>query len=107
MLDGTPECPQEQPHKSGMTLMSPKECEIIWCNPNQFEITPESPVLDLVQSPIPHPTRQVACLTLGTTEIPRYTSLKSRVTPGSAQELEESSMDAMSSGEESRFPGFY
>ena len=65
MLDGTPESPQEQPHKSRMTLMSPKECEIIWCKPNQFEVTPENPVLDLVQFPIPHPTRQVACLTLG------------------------------------------
>ena len=65
MLDGTPESPQEQPHKSRMTLMTPKECEIICCNPNQFEITPKSPVLDLVQSCIPHPTRQVARLTLG------------------------------------------
>ena len=65
MLDGIPESPQEQPHKSRMTLMSPKETEIFQCNPNQFEMTPESPVLDLVQSPIPHPTREVACLTLG------------------------------------------
>ena len=65
LLDGTPESPQEQPHKSRMTLMSPKECEIVWCNTNQFEMTPDSPVLDLVQSPFPHPTRQVACLTLG------------------------------------------
>ena len=65
MLDGTPESPQEQPHKSRMTLMSPKECEIVQCNPNQFEMTPDSPVLDVMQSPFPHPTRQVACLTLG------------------------------------------
>ena len=63
--DGTPDSPQEQPHKSRRTLMLLKECEIIWCNPNQFEITPEYSVLDLVQSPIPHSTRQVACLTLG------------------------------------------
>ena len=65
LLDGIPESPHEQPRKSRMTLMSPKECEIIWCNPNQFEMTPKYPVLDRVQSPIPHPTRQVACLTLG------------------------------------------
>ena len=65
MLDGTPESPQEQPHKSRMTLMSPKECEMVQCNPNQIKMTPGSSVLDLVQSPIPHPTRQVACLTLG------------------------------------------
>ena len=63
MLDGIPESPQEQPHKSRMTVMSPKESEIVQCNPNQIEMTPESPVLDIVQSPIPHPTREVACLT--------------------------------------------
>ena len=65
LLDGIPESPQEQPHKSRMTLMSPKESEIVQCNRNQFEMTPESRVFDLVQSPIPHPTREVACLTLG------------------------------------------
>ena len=65
MLDGIAESPQEQPHKSRMTLMSTKESETVQCNPNQFEMTPESPVLDLVQSPISHPTRDVACLTLG------------------------------------------
>ena len=65
LLDGSPESPQEQPHMSRMTLMSPRECEIVQCNANQFELTPESPVLDVVQSPFPHPTRQVACLTLG------------------------------------------
>ena len=65
LLDETPESPQEQPHKSRMTLMSPKEYEIVWCNPNQFEMMPDSPVLDIVQSPFPHRTRQVACLTLG------------------------------------------
>ena len=56
--------PQEQPHKSRMTLMSPKESEIVQCKPNQFEMTPESPVLEIVQAPITHPTREVACLTL-------------------------------------------
>ena len=65
LLDGTPESPQEQPHNSRMTLMSPKECEIARCNPKQFEMTPDCHVLDLMQSPVPHPTRQVACLTLG------------------------------------------
>ena len=64
LLDGNPESPQEQPHNSRMTLMSPKQCEIVRSNPNQFEMTPESAVLDLVQSRIPLPTRQVACLNL-------------------------------------------
>ena len=53
LLDGTPESPQEEPHKSRMTLMSPKECEMVQCNPNQIKMTPDSPVLDLVQSSIP------------------------------------------------------
>ena len=65
MLDGTLESSQEKPHKSRMTLMSPKECEIFRCNPNQFQMTPDSPVLDLVQSTFPRPTIQVAILTLG------------------------------------------
>ena len=65
LLDGIPESPLEEPHMSRMTLMSPNECEIVWCNPKPFKMMPNSPVLDLVQSPVPHPTRQVACLTLG------------------------------------------
>ena len=67
LLDETPESPQEHPHKSRMTLISPKECEIVRCNTNQLEMMPDSPVLDLEKSPIPHHTRQVACLTLGNT----------------------------------------
>ena len=47
LLDGNTESPQEHPHKSRMTLMSPKEREIVWCNPNQLEMIPDSPVLDL------------------------------------------------------------
>ena len=37
-LDGTPESPQEHPNKSQMTLMSPKECEMVQCIPHQLEI---------------------------------------------------------------------
>ena len=37
LLDGTPESPQEHCHKSRMTLMSPQECEIARCTPNQDE----------------------------------------------------------------------
>ena len=70
LLDGTPESPQEHPHKSQMTLMSPKECEIVQCIPNQIEMMPDSPLLDLDKSPFPHHTRHAACLTLGNTEIP-------------------------------------
>ena len=65
MLDGIPESPQEHPHKSRMTLMSPKECEIVRCNTNQLKMMPDTPVFDLEQSPIPYHTRQVARFTLG------------------------------------------
>ena len=65
LIDGTPESPQEHPHKSRMTLISPKECEIFQCIPNQLEMTADSPLLDLEKTPVPHHTRQVACRTLG------------------------------------------
>ena len=65
LLDGNAESTKEHPHKFRMTLMSPKECEIVRCIPNQLEMPPDSPLLDLEQSPVPHHTRQVACLTLG------------------------------------------
>ena len=64
MLDGTRESPEEHPPKSRMTLMSPKECEIVRCITNQLEMTPDCPVWDLEQSPLPHNTRTVAFLTL-------------------------------------------
>ena len=54
---------QENPHKSRMTLMSPKKCEIVPCIPNQLKMKPDLPVLDLEQSPVPHQTREVACIT--------------------------------------------
>ena len=65
LLDGTPESLQEHPQKSRMTLMSQKDCEIVCSIPNQFEMMPDSAILDLEQSPFPRHTRQVACLTLG------------------------------------------
>ena len=65
LLDGNAESTKEHPHKSRMTLMSPKECEIVWCIPNQLGMLHDSPVLDLEQSPAPNHTRQVACLILG------------------------------------------
>ena len=36
LLDGTTESPPEIPHKSRKTLMSPQECEIARCSPNQL-----------------------------------------------------------------------
>ena len=43
LLHGTPESPQEHPHKYRRTLMSPQEREIARCTANQLEMTPNSP----------------------------------------------------------------
>ena len=40
--------------------MSPQECEIAWCSPNQLEMMTDSPALASEQSPVPHDTEQVA-----------------------------------------------
>ena len=58
LLDGTLESTPEHPHMSRRTLMSPQECEITWCSPNQLKIMPDSPALAPVQFPVPHHTRQ-------------------------------------------------
>ena len=55
-LDGTPESPQEHPHKSRMTMISPKEREIFHCIPNQHEMSPESP--HWIYSHLPFPIIQ-------------------------------------------------
>ena len=60
MLDGTTDSPPEIPHKSSRTLMSPQECEIDRCSPNQLEMTTNSPALAPEQCPGPHHTGQVA-----------------------------------------------
>ena len=65
MLDGTPESPPEVSHKARRTLMSPQECEIAWCSPNQLEMMSNSPALTSEQCPVPHHTRQLAWLPLG------------------------------------------
>ena len=65
MLDGTTESPAEIPHKTRITLMSPKECEIDRGSPNQLEIMPDSPALAREQCPVPHHTGQLAWLPFG------------------------------------------
>ena len=65
LLDGTTECPPEIPPKSRRTLMSPQECEIARCTPNQLKMTTGSPALASEQSPVPHHTGQVERLPLG------------------------------------------
>ena len=37
-LQGTKENPQEHCHNKRRTLMSPKECKIDWCTPNQLKM---------------------------------------------------------------------
>ena len=64
-LDGTTESPPEVPHKSRRRLMSPQECEIARCSPNQLEMMTNSPALASEQCPIPHCTEQFGWLPLG------------------------------------------
>ena len=65
MLDGTTVSPPDVPHKSRRTLMSPQECQIAQCSPNQIEMMTNSPALASEQCPIPHHTGQLACIPLG------------------------------------------
>ena len=65
MLEGTTESRPEFPHKSRRKLMSPQECEIARCSPNQLEMTTSSPALASAQCPVPHHTGQLARLPLG------------------------------------------
>ena len=45
--------------------MSPQECEKARCNPNQLEMTTNSPALVSEQYPVPHQPGQLAWLPLG------------------------------------------
>ena len=65
MLDGTKESPPEVPNKSRRTLMSPQECQIARCSPNQLEMTTNPPALASEQCPIPDHTGRLAWLPLG------------------------------------------
>ena len=65
LLDGTKESRPEVPNKSRRTLMSPQECEIARCSPNQLETMNSSPALASEQCPLPHHTGHLAWLPLG------------------------------------------
>ena len=65
LLDRTTESPPKFPHKSRRTLMSPQECEIARCSPNQLEMMTNSPALASEQFPVPNHTEQLAWLPLG------------------------------------------
>ena len=65
MLDGTKESPPEGPNKSRRTVMSPQECQIPRCSPNQLEMTTISPALASEKCPIPDHTGRLAWLPLG------------------------------------------
>ena len=69
MLDGTTESPPEIPHKSRRTLMSPQECQIARCSPNQLEMVTNSPALASEQCPFPHHTGKLAWLPLGNSRV--------------------------------------
>ena len=63
MLEGTKESPPEVPNKSGRTLMSPQECQIAWCSPNQLEMMTNPPAFASEQCPIPKHTGRLTWLT--------------------------------------------
>ena len=65
LLDGTKESPPEVPKKSRRTLMSPQECQVVQCSPNQLEMMTNSPALASEQRPIPDHTGRLAWLPLG------------------------------------------
>ena len=65
LLDGTKESPPEVPNKFRRTLMSPEECQIARCSPNQLEMTTIPPALASEQCPIPDHTGRLAWLPLG------------------------------------------
>ena len=62
MLDGTPECPQDDWHKTKRTLLSPQECKIAPC---QLEMKPIIPSLAPELSGVPYHAEQVASLPFG------------------------------------------
>ena len=65
LLDGPTESSPEIPYKSRRTLMSPQECHIALCSPNQIQMMTNSPALASEQCRIPHHTGQLAWLPLG------------------------------------------
>ena len=65
LLVGTKESPPEVPNKSRRTLMSPQECQIARCSPNQLEMMTYPPALASEQCPIPDHTGRLAWLNLG------------------------------------------
>ena len=65
MLDGTTESPPEVPHKSRRTLMSPQDCQIAQCSPNQLEMTTNSPALASEQCPISPSYRTIDLASFG------------------------------------------
>ena len=65
LLDRTTESSPKIPQKSRRTLMSPQECEIARCSPNQLEMTTNSPELASEKCIVPHHTGQLAWFSLG------------------------------------------
>ena len=101
LLDGTPESPQEHCHKARGSQRSPQERAIVRCTPNHLKLRPDSASLAPDPYHVRHQTRQVVWLPLGNSRDSREHSPKSRGTPSSAQQLEESSVYPNSSRDES------
>ena len=65
LLDRTTDSPPEVPHKCRRSLMSPQECEIPQCSPNQLEMTTNSTALASEQYLVSHHTGQLSWIPLG------------------------------------------
>ena len=63
--DGTTKSPPPILHNSRRTLVSPQECQIVRCSPNQHEMRTNTPALASEKCPFPHHTGQLAWLPLG------------------------------------------
>ena len=64
LLDGTKQSPPEVPNKSRSTLMSPEECQVARCSPNQLEMMTNIPALASEQCPIPDHTGRLTWIPL-------------------------------------------
>ena len=86
--------------------MSPQEYKIYCCVPNQRKMKCISPALAQLPSHVTHHIQLVVDIVYENPEIPWDNHLMSRGTSISIKQLEESSLHAMSSGNERWFPVF-
>ena len=93
-------------HNKRRTLMSPQECKINWCTPNQLKMKHISPSLNHSQLAFHIIYNKWLDILYNNPEIPWDTHLKSIGTSISVKQYDEISGHPISSGDESWFPVF-